>query len=327
MCLSSFIRHGHKFCLYSYDKIDVPQGVELRDAGEILPEDQYFSYADGPGRGSPSAFSNLFRYEMLYRYGDWWADTDVVCVSDTPPKQDLVYARQDTAHINGAVLKIPQGHNLAFELAAEARALGKTIAWGQAGPQLITRIVKKNSLEKYCVPTGVLYPLNYDEALLFLLPEHNELVVEKSKDAAFIHLWNEILKRSAIRKDIAPPPGSYLHRQFELNGISFPSNLVYTEREIQFISENSFIARYRMELERNAAIEAYEDIKSRVDSDRIAAEHLHTIEDIYGRINSLSGDLHEVKNLVLERRPWTGLIERIIREFVTMIKSVMSHRK
>src|SRR5262249_54280435 len=42
-------------------------------------QDKVFVYqAEGFGKGSPSAFSNYFRYKLLAEKGGWWIDTDVV---------------------------------------------------------------------------------------------------------------------------------------------------------------------------------------------------------------------------------------------------------
>ena len=83
LCLTSFIDRGHAFDLYTFDaNLAVPAGVQLRDAATILDQSEYFVYENGPGRGSPSAFANLFRYKLLQDKGGWWVDTDVICLAD-----------------------------------------------------------------------------------------------------------------------------------------------------------------------------------------------------------------------------------------------------
>ena len=61
-CLRSVMRQGHGVALYCYrTPHGVPAGVELRNAGEIVPESRVFT-----GRnGSFAAFSDWFRYELL----------------------------------------------------------------------------------------------------------------------------------------------------------------------------------------------------------------------------------------------------------------------
>ena len=68
LCLKSFVAQGHSVHLYTYDRIDnVPQGVTLQDAAEILPPSNIFRNQLGKGKGSLAAFSDLFRYKLLVR--------------------------------------------------------------------------------------------------------------------------------------------------------------------------------------------------------------------------------------------------------------------
>ena len=61
--------YGHRYILYSYNSIEVPNGVEVADASAILPRKHIFFYGEkaGVGRGSIAGFCNLFRYELLHR--------------------------------------------------------------------------------------------------------------------------------------------------------------------------------------------------------------------------------------------------------------------
>ena len=79
LCINSYIKNGHEFDLYTYDEIDnIPENCNVKDAKEILPEEEIFSYNVGLGKGSYSAFSNYFRYKLLEIKGNWWTDTDIV---------------------------------------------------------------------------------------------------------------------------------------------------------------------------------------------------------------------------------------------------------
>src|SRR5579859_1374418 len=88
MTLRSFIRHGHEFHLWVYDKIEtpLPPGVVIEDANRIIPRSQIIKRADtdtetGVGKGSfSSPFSDLFRYKLLYEKGGYWVDMDVTCL-------------------------------------------------------------------------------------------------------------------------------------------------------------------------------------------------------------------------------------------------------
>jgi hypothetical protein len=259
MCLKSFVEHGHSVLLYTYEKIDVPVGVTLLDASEIFEKREVFLYTDRASAGSPSAFSNLFRYELLHRYGEWWCDTDVICASDKMPDQDLVFAFEDPDRINGAVLKIVQGHELAQQLQLEAKMLGKNIRWGQAGPVLITRLVSLNKLERFAVATELIYPIHWSRALDFLLPDRADEVSAKVRGSILVHLWNESFRTAPIIKDVAPPVDSFLHEQFRRYGVTFPSGIKYTSNQIQRIVD----ARRELKLALSETNQLREELKRR----------------------------------------------------------------
>ena len=81
MCINSFIKNGHEFHLYTYNNIlGVPLGAVIKDANEIIDAKEIFCYRDPQHNGSFSAFSNWFRYKMLYELGGYWVDMDMTCL-------------------------------------------------------------------------------------------------------------------------------------------------------------------------------------------------------------------------------------------------------
>jgi hypothetical protein len=47
LAIASFLRNGHEFHLYADNDIsDVPAGAQLKDANEIIPEKNVFTYYD-----------------------------------------------------------------------------------------------------------------------------------------------------------------------------------------------------------------------------------------------------------------------------------------
>ena len=221
LCLKSFVDHGHELTLYSYNSIEVPAGVELRDAAEFFPRDRVFFYSSGPGAGSVSAFSNLFRYRLLHDNGCWWTDADVICLSRDVPETDIVFGWQDRSHalIGSAILKFPRGHHVVAELYNAAQELGADVEWGQAGPDLVTQVLKQHALEHLAMDVSLIYPLAPGEAIHALMPAHRDAIREKVSGAVFLHLWNEILRRSSVLHAVAPPPGSFLSELFEKHGV------------------------------------------------------------------------------------------------------------
>src|SRR5262245_37671742 len=97
LSMMSFVACGHPYHLYTYSIIpDIPIGVATMNANEIIPEERIFRHQSGKHAGSLAAFSDWFRFELLYRFGGWWADTDVVCLKPLNFPQELVLASERT---------------------------------------------------------------------------------------------------------------------------------------------------------------------------------------------------------------------------------------
>ena len=91
LSISSFLGNGHEYHLYVYNEPKgVPKGVILKDANEIIPEHNIFAYCNG----SYAGFADWFRWELLYKKGNYWLDTDEVCLKPFSFKEDVVFGLQ-----------------------------------------------------------------------------------------------------------------------------------------------------------------------------------------------------------------------------------------
>jgi hypothetical protein len=66
----------------------------LRDAADILPRDSIFCLSARLRKGSYSAFSNVFRYQLVLDRGGWWVDTDLVCLKAFDFDDEFVFATE-----------------------------------------------------------------------------------------------------------------------------------------------------------------------------------------------------------------------------------------
>ena len=82
LSINSFLKQGHKYRLWIYDKNieNIPKGVEICDANTILHNKYIFRH----WTGNLATFSDIFRFKLLYLYGGWWADCDVICLHPLP---------------------------------------------------------------------------------------------------------------------------------------------------------------------------------------------------------------------------------------------------
>jgi len=115
LCCKSFVKNGYNTILWTYGDItNAPEGVTVKDAREVLPEDKLFLT-----KGSYANFSDLFRYAVLQKFGGLWADTDVIAIkpADELPKEKFLVV-EDTWEgairhyldytINGNVIYYPK---------------------------------------------------------------------------------------------------------------------------------------------------------------------------------------------------------------------------
>lgn len=247
LCLSSFTRRGVSFDLYTYDDgLNVPDGVTLRDAGEIYDEDEVFTYQKGKGKGSVAAFANMFRYKLLYERGGWWVDMDVLYTGHDLPEAGRFFGWQDESKICNAIMRVEPGSPVAHECLAEAERLGEDVSWGEAGPKLLTEVVQRQGESNGTFRPGYAYPLSWQDISSVYQPSKRDAVASKidRTEAPFLHLWNEILRRTGIQKTIAPPADSYLHRVAETLGFEWPNASVrYSADSIEQMCENYKVAR------------------------------------------------------------------------------------
>jgi Glycosyl transferase family 2 len=211
-CLRSFIDWGHAVDLYSYDtKLAVPAGVRVCDAAELIPQDEVFVYqAEGFGKGSPSAFSNYFRYKLLAEKGGWWIDTDVVCLGDRIRIDAEFFARQDADFIAPGTMYFEPRHPVMLQCLEQARKLGRNVKWGDTGPRLFTRTLAERGWLDRAASPAICYPIHYTEALDVLRPSRTVDLAARIKPALFLHVWNSTLVHRGVDKAYRPPKGSLL---------------------------------------------------------------------------------------------------------------------
>lgn len=229
-CLRSALRQGHGVTLYCYDVPEgVPEGVAIADAAAILPVDRIVRHRSG----SPSLFSNLFRYELQRRALGTWIDADLYLLRSIDGERPTLFGLQDEATINGAVLRLPPDSpllpplialfderevpfwlNPAERAAAEqgrdadGRLRLSNLPWGVAGPRALTALARRTGLFGKALPCPVFYPVPYQRAAWIRSPVIPlERVVGTTTVA--VHLWNELIRGF---KDEPATAGSFLAR-------------------------------------------------------------------------------------------------------------------
>jgi len=156
--IKSFLRTGHTFHLYTYDKINnIPKGVIVKDANEILPKKTIFTL-----KNLYLPFSDIFRYKMLYEKGNYWVDVDLISMRPLDFTEPFVFASERTIQkgayklkakyvTNNCILKAPAKSKFYKDL------FEVSMAYHKKGPnkdkikylRLLRKMVEKYKYQRY----------------------------------------------------------------------------------------------------------------------------------------------------------------------------------
>jgi len=204
-CLASMVDVGMAVRLYTYMPEVIPAlaGVQVCDASEFIPASEYFTYdrAAGAGAGSPAAFANLFRYEMLRQQGGWWLDADIYCLRPLDFVAPYVFAPEPIGRlIHNGVFKVPVESPFMCELARRAReAPRQGIAWGTTGARLCTDVLDKGfkELRRYVQPVHAFCPVHW--AHIAKLVKRAAAPPSRLPAGTYaVHLFHEMWRRNYI---------------------------------------------------------------------------------------------------------------------------------
>ena len=258
-CMRSFVHHGHRVRVFSYSSLVVPAGVTLEDAHDVHPSRNVLD-----NHPAIAQHADIFRYHLLYKYGGWWVDTDVYCLTGNLPVQPYAWAEQEPGVLNNAILKFPKGDALCGELLAAALArssgglgqlreairvwradvrnwraakglLKKQLGWEDLGPKLVTEVLGRRQNIQRGGSQSTFYPWHWLEASFAWLPRTRLLLENRQRGAQFLHFWSYALRSMGVDLYKDPPTDSllaYIIRGCPNRVTSDAYNHLVTERAI-----------------------------------------------------------------------------------------------
>ncbi len=244
LCVKSFVAAGHKTILYTYDDVqNIPEGVEVRDGNDILPETGFLVHER---TGSPALHSDLFRYHMLNKIDHIiWADTDAYCVKPFETETGHFFGWESKTHINGGVLGLPQSSEtlkqllaltadefsippwfddqLKIEMQAKKDAGNPVHAgempWGVWGPHAVTHFLHATGEDKYAFPVEGLYPISFKDRA-HMLKRKMDFSDRITENTYSIHFYGRRMRRRLVEKENGiPKRWSLLGKLLNLHGI------------------------------------------------------------------------------------------------------------
>lgn len=206
LSLASFLAQGHEYNLYTYEPVrNVPAGVVIREAEEILPRSRAFQYSQ---HKTWSGFANFFRYKLLLERGGWWADTDLVCLRPFNFTGDYVFSSElslGRQMVNIGAIKSPVGAEIMSYVwnVCQTKDPAKLV-WGETGPALMERAVSKFAMQKYVCDWKTFCPIGFRDWTRLLDPDPPAL----SPHTYAIHLWHEMWRAGNQDKNAHYHPDS-----------------------------------------------------------------------------------------------------------------------
>jgi hypothetical protein len=104
LCLKSHLAMGHPVTLYTMGPVaNVPEGVEIRPAEEIIAVDETLLALT-----KPAFVANVFRIKMIRKTGAIWVDCDAFCHRPFPEDLDYVFGLHGmSGALNNGVVGFP----------------------------------------------------------------------------------------------------------------------------------------------------------------------------------------------------------------------------
>lgn len=246
--LLSIKKSGFEVNFWCFNDYDVPKGIIIRNAGEILSKEFIDTYTQtfwnqddetkpkNSRQWSVTLYSDMLRYELLSRFGGWWFDLDVLCIKNADAFEDL-YNKKDICvgftyfeskekyGINIAIFSIPN-KTIAKEILDRAKSLIKTSnvhPWGIIGPEMIATYVREKDIFNEVLHEDLFNPIGGNLTDIWidsdlLDPGMVEKHFEYKRSSYALHWYNHSLETIDKQKKL-PNENSFMGKEFQKLGI------------------------------------------------------------------------------------------------------------
>ena len=240
LCLASALAVGHRFTLYSYSPDTlrgVPEGIDLRDAREVMPEDKLVRYSDS---GAIQLGANFFRYALLAKNLGYWVDMDFCFLKALDFEESYVFGLEYENWINNALLRIPSQSAMASDRCnipqtnrrppwygpkrtalyywarlTKGDVRVQDLPWGTFSSGMVTFLAKKHGVAEQAQSPAVFYPVRWKDARALFGPAE---IIEKmiTPKTHAVHMW---YSRLIGLVDKPPPRDSFIDTLCKKYGI------------------------------------------------------------------------------------------------------------
>jgi hypothetical protein len=205
LSMRSFLHHGHDVILYTYEDLDPPAGVTVRDANTIVSDSDIFLSHD-----TYSAFSDVFRYRLLKQQQTIWVDADTLCLRSDWDFGDYIFGLQEPGKVASCVLGYPSDSSLAHLLKSRSIYHSANI-FDALGPVLVTSVLDELEMTHLAQPMEVFSPILWLDFDVMWREQFTEKVLEACKDSHAVSLWNFMLTRNNYPRNDFPQGSAMAH--------------------------------------------------------------------------------------------------------------------
>lgn len=227
LSLTSFLRHGYRVTLWSYEpEAHAMSGAGVRDAAELVPEGR-------DGDCSLAYLSSLFRYRVLADMGGMWADMDVLALTDSPDiaaaplvasEKRRPFRHNEPSATGDGLTQVtnclmvnpdPVSGDLWHRAAEAVEALSPDDrTWENVGPHLLTRLM----LDDPAHGVGILPPEMVDPASWWNVPAYF-LEERDAPPSPFMHMYASIWAKRQVDAEAAFPVNSLAGKLWRRYGL------------------------------------------------------------------------------------------------------------
>ena len=212
LSIKSFQKVGHRFILYTYEKIkNIPSGTIVRDGNNIMKKKDLFKY-----KNSFLPFSDIFRYKMLYEKGGYWVDLDMIALKPLRFKEPYIFSsertiqkgpyrnRTKTEIANIGILKAPPKSAFYKELFERCITEGeKGVKENIQFMRTMRNVLNEFGFEKYVKPAKMFCPLDWwhtKDAFMPICCKEKYAVKGYNIDSILnnshtVHMWRSIMNK------------------------------------------------------------------------------------------------------------------------------------
>lgn len=222
-CVNSLVSRGYDLTVFSYEKVEgIPEGVHSADASTIIDKEFTNKFLIN-GKPHLGHFSDIFRYMMIVRKDLIWIDLDMIMIDNFRNiNRGNIVVKEEQGGINGAILYVEGEKNRQFLIDNVMKLQNRNLRWGETGPLLLEKLVKEEDSHIKLSSYKEFYPVEHYNIYKAFLPEFRDECAVMCREATMVHLFNNILVKMGIWKDLAPPKGSFLYEILEKSdGLKF----------------------------------------------------------------------------------------------------------